>query len=375
MKKAIAAGHCCLDITPVIPDRGLTPDEMFAPGKLTGINGVQIHTGGSCTNTGLAMKVLGADVTLMGKVGRDEFGDLVREIIWRHGGPDAADHMIVSEDAATSFTFIMAIPGIDRSFLAFPGANDSFGPEDLQDEVLKEAVHFHFGYPSVMKRMYENDGEALVQIFRHVKELGLSTSLDTCAIDPASPAAKADWVKIISRVLPYVDFFMPSMEELCCMMDPAHYAVWEARAAGKELAAVFDLDEDVKPLADRLFTLGAKAVLIKCGAPGLYFRTAGQETLKDVGSKLQLDTAAWAGKDFFTRSFQPDRILSATGAGDTCIAAFLTALLQGYTAEKCTELAAATGASCVEAYDSLSGLRPFAELEQKICAGWKRTGA
>ena len=116
-------------------------------------------------------------------------------------------------------------------------------------------------------------------------------------------------------------------------------------------------------------------MLIKCGAPGLYFRTAGQETLKDVGSKLQLDTAAWAGKDFFTRSFQPDRILSATGAGDTCIAAFLTALLQGYTAEKCTELAAATGASCVEAYDSLSGLRPFAELEQKICAGWKRTGA
>ena len=374
MKKAIAAGHCCLDITPVIPDNGLTVNELFAPGKLTGINGVQIHTGGSCTNTGLAMKVLGADVTLMGKVGKDEFGDLVREIIRRHGGPDAADHMIVSGDVATSFTFIMAIPGIDRSFLAFSGANDSFGPEDLSDELLMEADHFHFGYPSVMKRMYENDGEALVQIFRHVKELGLSTSLDTCAIDPVSPAAKADWVKIITRVLPYVDFFMPSMEELCCMMDPEHYTAWEARAAGKELASVFELDQDVKPLADRLFALGAKAVLIKCGAPGLYFRTADQEILKGIGAKLELDTAAWSDKDFFTRSFQPDRVLSATGAGDTCIAAFLTALLQGRTPESCTTLAAATGASCVEAYDSLSGLRQFTDLEQKICAGWKRTG-
>ena len=373
MKKAIVAGHCCLDITPVIPDNGLSVGELFAPGKLTGISGVQIHTGGSCTNTGLAMKVLGADVTLMGKVGRDEFGDLVKEIIRRHGGPDAADHMILSADTATSFTFIMAIPGVDRSFLAFSGANDTFGPEDLQDEPLMEAVHFHFGYPSVMKRMYENDGEALVQIFRHVKELGLSTSLDTCAIDPMSAAAKADWMKIIARVLPYVDFFMPSMEELCYMMDPAHYEAWEARAAGKELASVFDLELDVKPLADRLFTLGARAVLIKCGAPGLYFRTADQETLKGVGEKLALDTEVWADKDFFTRSFQPDRVLSATGAGDTCIAAFLTALLQGRTPEMCATLAAATGASCVEAYDSLSGLRPFPELEQKISAGWART--
>ncbi len=373
MKKAIAAGHTCLDITPVIPDLGLTAKELFAPGKLTGIGGVQIHTGGSCMNTGLAMKKLGADVTLMGKVGCDEFGDLVREIIRRHGGPGAADHMIRSEDSATSFTFITAIPGIDRSFLYFPGANDTFGPEDLSDEVLSGAAHFHFGYPSIMKRMYADDGEALAEMFRHVKSLGLSTSLDTAAIDPASDAGKADWMKIITRVLPYVDFFMPSMEELCYMMDPAHYAAWETRAAGKELAAVFDLDTDVKPLADRLFSSGAKAVLIKCGAPGLYFRTAGETVLSGIGSKLELDTKAWADRDHFTKSFVPSKVLSATGAGDTCIAAFLTALLQGYGPEDCTELAAATGASCVEAYDSLSGLRSFTELKEKIRAGWKRT--
>ena len=34
-------------------------------------------------------------------------------------------------------------------------------------------------------------------------------------------------------------------------------------------------------------------------------------------------------------------------------------------------LAAATGASCVEAYDALSGLKPLSELKVKIAEGWE----
>lgn len=37
-------------------------------------------------------------------------------------------------------------------------------------------------------------------------------------------------------------------------------------------------------------------------------------------------------------------------------------------------LAAAAGASCVAAYDALSGLKPFAELEQRIRDGWAKNG-
>lgn len=59
-------------------------------------------------------------------------------------------------------------------------------------------------------------------------------------------------------------------------------------------------------------------------------------------------------------------MLSGTGAGDTSIAAFLTAVLAGYSPEMSMHLAAAAGASCVAAYDALSGLKPFAELEQRI---------
>ena len=78
------------------------------------------------------------------------------------------------------------------------------------------------------------------------------------------------------------------------------------------------------------------------------------------------------GREGFEKSFVPDAVVSGTGAGDTTIAAFLTAIIQGYPFEKCRKLAAATGACCVAAADALGGLKTFKELEQKIEMGWKR---
>ena len=74
----------------------------------------------------------------------------------------------------------------------------------------------------------------------------------------------------------------------------------------------------------------------------------------------------------FEKSYKPDRVLSGTGAGDTSIAAFLKARMDGCPIADCLRYAAATGASCVEAYDALSGLRSFAELDRKIQAGWEK---
>lgn len=36
------------------------------------------------------------------------------------------------------------------------------------------------------------------------------------------------------------------------------------------------------------------------------------------------------------------------------------------------QLAAAAGASCVEAYDALGGLMPLDKLQEKIRAGWRK---
>ena len=104
----------------------------------------------------------------------------------------------------------------------------------------------------------------------------------------------------------------------------------------------------------------------------MYFCSADKEALSQISDRLELDVDAWAGKEYFEKSYVPERVLSGTGAGDTSIAAFLTAMTDGYTPEDALHLAAGTGASCVTAYDALSGLKSFEELKKKINAGWEK---
>ena len=169
-KKAVVAGHVCVDITPVFPKQSAGAlGEILVPGSLIHMDGVDVHTGGAVANTGLAMKKLGANVRLMGKVGNDEFGRIVQNIFSEY---DADKALIETEDAATSYTVALAVPGTDRIFLHDTGANDTFCKEDLDMEAVREADLFHFGYPTLMKRMYENGGEGFLAMLAAVKEAG-----------------------------------------------------------------------------------------------------------------------------------------------------------------------------------------------------------
>lgn len=369
-KKIIAAGHICLDITPVFPEKKVTKlDALLSPGKLVQTGAADVHTGGSVANTGLALKILGADVSLMGKIGCDAFGDMVCNILKKY---HADEHMIRSEEESTSYSVVLAIPGIDRIFLHNPGANGTFGSRDIDKAALEDAALFHFGYPTLMRSMYENDGQELIALMKMVKEAGVSTSLDMAMVDADSEAGRVDWKKILKELLPYVDFFVPSVEELCFMLDRDRFEEWQKRAAGKDITEILDIEKDVRPLADICLSFGAKVLLIKCGAPGIYYKTAGKDTLSAIGERLDLDVNGWADKEGFEASYVPERVLSGTGAGDTSIAAFLAAVLKGESLMEAMHLATAAGAGCVTAYDALSGLMSLEELQAKIHAGWKK---
>lgn len=369
-RKAVVAGHICLDITPAIPAQYSSKvQDILIPGWMITVGDADIHTGGSVANTGLAMKLLGADVTLAGKIGDDSFGDMVISIMEKHG---ASDGLIRSPGDCTSYSIVLAIPGVDRIFLHNPGANDTFCADDLPMDAIKEAALFHFGYPPIMKRIYENDGDELVKIMHLVKETGTATSLDLAAVDEGTDAGRADWSTILKRTLPYVDIFVPSIEELMFMLDRKKYETISKRSTGGDFTDVIDISEDVETLARMCLEMGAGIVLIKCGAPGMYYCTAGKASISKIAGKLWLDPDEWADKSGFERSFVPDRILSGTGAGDTCVAAFLTGMINGYSPQKCVTYAAATGACCVSAYDALGGLKSFEEIDARINAGWKR---
>ena len=346
-KKVVVAGHISLDITPVFKNSGGQKfSALLRPGKLLRVGKAQVSTGGAVSNTGLGLHALGGDVLLMAKVGNDDFGLILKEKI-RQSGCDSSIPAVEGE--STSYTVVIAPKGFDRFFLHDPGCNDTFCCGDVDFEQVAGAAHFHFGYPTLMRRFYQNEGEELVELFRRVKELSLTTSLDLTAVDPDSEAAGCDWEKILASVLPYVDFFVPSIEK------------WQEEAGGEDIPSILSLSEDVEVLADRALKLGAKTVLLKCGAAGMYLKTSAGHFME-----------GWSGIACFQNSFVPDKILSATGAGDTSIAAFIKAMLEGLRPEECLELAAATGASCVTAYDAVSGLLPFETLKEKIQKGWEQ---
>ena len=370
MNKILAAGHICLDITPVFPAQksyGALRDAL-EPGKLLRMEGVDVHTGGSVANTGLALKLLGNDVRLLGKVGCDAFGTMIQSILASYG----AGGLLSDPNSSTSYSVVLAVPGVDRVFLHDPGANDSFVSDDIPDDALSGAALFHFGYPPLMRKMYENGGAELVRLFRRMKAHGLATSLDFAAIDPDSEAGRADWAAILRSVLPYVDFFVPSFEELCFMFDRARYD--RLAAKGGDMTAALDVEAEAAPLAERLLAMGCRVVLIKCGTSGLYYRTEDKLSLRAVGDRLSLDAEVWAEQSGVQPCFRADIVRSGTGAGDTSIAAFLTAVLAGKGPAECAALAAAEGACCVTSYDALSGLKTLPELEERIRSGWETRG-
>jgi len=173
---AIVAGHLCLDIIPRIA--GITPEAFrasFVPGHLIDVGPVALSTGGPVSNTGLALHRLGIPTQLMGKIGDDLFGQAVRELVAGHD-PRLADDMVVDPQINTSYTVVINPPGVDRIFLHCPGANDTFSADDIHYELLRNARLFHFGYPPLMRLMFENHGAQLAELYRRARETGVTTS-------------------------------------------------------------------------------------------------------------------------------------------------------------------------------------------------------
>jgi sugar/nucleoside kinase (ribokinase family) len=199
---AVAAGHICLD---VIPDLSGSPpskfDAMFVPGRLLNVGHVTFSTGGPVSNTGLVMHKLGISTQLMGKVGNDLFGQAVRQIVASYV-PHLADGMVIDETVSTSYTIIINWPGADRIFLHCPGANDTFCADDVHYDRVAQARLFHFGYPPLMRLMFEDEGRQLAEIYRRAKATGVTTSLDMALPDPTSTAGHANWVRILQSTLP-----------------------------------------------------------------------------------------------------------------------------------------------------------------------------
>lgn len=323
----VVAGHVCLDIIPKFESRC-----ALDPGSLVRVGAATLSTGG-VSNVGVALHRLGTPVKLIHKVGDDRFGDAIKSIL-NERSPELASGIRTVPGETTSYSVVVAPVGVDRMFIHCPGANDTFGADDVSSDALQNSKHFHLGYPPIMRRIAGGDGIEARQIFRTAGRAGCRTSLDMCSVDPHSETGRTNWAAWLANVLPEVDLFTPSFDELAVMLGHP---------------ATFTRDSAVA-LANRCLAFGCRAVLMKLGDRGVMY-------CNGAGLRHQ-------------PCFAVD-VVTTNGAGDCTIAGFLAAQSMGESIDRSLEIACAVGASCCEAADATSGVTPLVEIEKRLGRGWQ----
>jgi len=92
-----------------------------------------LSPGGKGANTAVAAGKLGAAVALLGAVGADSYGQLLRNSL-SDAGVDT--QFVRTVERPTGIAYITVTPDGENSILVSPGANSALSPADVTDEVL-----------------------------------------------------------------------------------------------------------------------------------------------------------------------------------------------------------------------------------------------
>ncbi|MDR0362910.1 MAG: carbohydrate kinase family protein [Planctomycetota bacterium] len=363
-RDAVVIGHLCLDIIPNFPVGGSSISDVLMPGKLIDIDGAVFSVGGAANNTGQALHRLGFDVSVIGKVGDDFFGQAILNTIRRTDEKLVRD-MVISPGEGSSFTLILNPPGIDRVFLHAAATNNTFVSDEIAEASLENTKLLHFGYPPLMRRFFLDDGVETKKLLMRGKARGMTTSLDMARPDPDSEAGKIDWLRLLENVLPHVDVFLPSVDEIIFMLDRDLFFDILSRSGSSNPAAFMDMDL-VSKTADRLLAMGPAVVGLKLGDQGFYLKTtADAKRLSEMGPLTPPDQQAWLGRELAAPCRCVD-VAGTTGAGDCTIAGFLGSLLKGASPEEAVLMSVGTGGAGVEEIDASSGVPPWETISRRL---------
>lgn len=370
MKKydAVIAGYTCVDMFPGFKknESSTSLSELLIPGKLIEIDGLDFILGGVVPNTGLAMKKFGRKVFLNGLIGDDIIGKMVKE--W-FGNYNLSEGIEIAENQGSGLSIIISPPGIDRIFLESPGCNNVFDTKFINYTAISQSHLFHFGYPPLLKQFYLNGGNQLCELFSEVNRMGVVTSLDFSLPDPETESGKIDWPELMGRVLPYTDIFGPSLDEALQIMDPSNFA--EIKAFLKEGESIEDIPiELVRILGKHIINSGVKILLLKMSYRGAYLLTGDISSINEkLGFRLSVND--WNNREILCNSYQVDntKFINNTGAGDTAIAAFLTAILNGEdpgSSLKYAVLAGRNNLYCTKIYEDLDSWEEMTDEIKKV---------
>ena len=140
-----------------------------------GNNMFEACPGGAPCNVLALLNKMGKKTAFIGKVGKDQFGTLLRDTI-TEAGIDASN-LMVDENVNTTLAFVHTFPDGDREFSFYrnPGADMMLTADEVNPEVVKDTKVFHFG---TLSMTHEGVREATKKVVETAKANGCLVSFD-----------------------------------------------------------------------------------------------------------------------------------------------------------------------------------------------------
>ncbi len=287
-------------------------DSIPKPGLLERIDSIAIYSGGCAMSAGIDMAKIGLNTAVIGKVGADSFGSYLCGELEKYNVN--TEGIATDDKVQTSASVVISASNGERSFLHTVGANGTFCYADVNWDVIEKSRIVFVAGTMLMDAF---DGEDCARVLKKCKEMGKTTVLDT-AWD-----SRGRWMQVLAPCMPYIDVFMPSIDEAIALADG---------------------EEDPVKIADKFFDMGVKQVVIKLGSRGCYLR----ETRAAEGVTIPCFKV---------------KAIDTTGAGDSFCAGFLSGMAKGLSFTECGRFANAVGAHCVQAMGASTGIRSYEEIQ------------
>jgi sugar/nucleoside kinase (ribokinase family) len=267
---------------------------------------IETTNGGDCLNVAMGLSKLGNRVGIVGKIGRDPFGELLIDVMDR-AGIDRTSLRRTPEAPTCSVLTLINSTG-DRTFFYHGGANDYFSPDDFDIAIVERARIVHVGGTYLLPRF---DGIGAEKLLSSARAAGKLTSMDV------TWDVSGRWLETIQSCLPYLGFFMPSSREA-------------EKITGQSTPP---------EMAEFLRNLGVDTVVIKLGKNGCYVKTAEEE-------------------GFFVDALEAN-VVDTTGAGDSFVAGFLTGVLRNWDIHSCARFACGVAALNIQHVGATTGVPTF----------------
>jgi sugar/nucleoside kinase (ribokinase family) len=298
----ITFGDMCVDI--LITGRDVVP-EFGQIEKL--VDDYLVEIGGSSCLFACQAAKLGLKVGIIGKVGDDEFGQLIIKRL-KESGVDT-QHIAIDPSLKTSIGIALCQKN-DRAILTYMGTISALTPADINKDFTASAKHLHHGSFFLLEGLRSE----IPNLFHRAKELGQTTSLDT-NWDPAKK-----WNSTLFKCLPLTDIFMPNEQE----------------------ALNISRCDNLKDAMKWFLKKGISIVLLKRGANG---------------SEL------YTNSEILRYKTEPVKGGDSIGAGDSFNAGFLAGWLRNFSIDECLRIANICGRSVAAEYGGFNGQPKWEDVQ------------